>query len=141
MKKRVHKLTVTDIAPFKILGISSHENDYRLSWAINQKIKVNFQKGASLVYHRKNNEDLEFSVFKSSKEALPAKMNLISNRCPDGFLLNRIRNIDFILQIFGDINQNEVSEIINKLRGIDLVSAVFELPAQKLREYRHLPPE
>ena len=33
--KKVHKLKIDTQFPFQIIGISSHENDYRLIWAVN----------------------------------------------------------------------------------------------------------
>jgi len=49
MKKRLHKLAVEPDYRFFLIGISSHENDYHLCWAINQKLNLNLQKRANYV--------------------------------------------------------------------------------------------
>lgn len=141
MKKKVHKLKVPDINPYKLLGISSHENDYRLSWALNRKLGLQFRKVDNLIIRTINEEYNEFSIFQSHQDDNSLKMNLISNRCPDGFLIKEMRNIDFILQIFGEISQAELDTIVTKLKTINLVSAVFEILPGKIKKPEYLPPE
>ena len=142
MKKRVHKLILSDSNPYKLLGISSHENDYRLSWALNSKLGLNFRKTDNIhVQSSKKEGKLEFSVFKSAQEDKSLNMNLISNRCPNGFLITEMKNIDFFLQIFGEINQEEIDNITAKLKTIDIVSTVFEIIPGKLKKPGNLPTE
>jgi hypothetical protein len=142
MQKRVHKLVGLDSNPCKLLGISSHENDYRLSWALNRKLRMNFVRTGSIKIQSGNNEVTpEFSLFQCLQKNKFIKMNLISNRCPDGFLIKEMRNIDFFLQIFGEIDQKQTDNIIVKLKTIDLVSAVFEIKPEKIKKTWNLPPE
>ncbi|MFO7923112.1 MAG: IPExxxVDY family protein [Bacteroidales bacterium] len=142
MQKRVHKLVGFDSNPYKLLGISSHENDYRLSWALNRKLRLNFLKAGSIKVQSGNSEVTPgFSVFQCLQKDKFSKMNLISNRCPDGFLIKEMRNIDFFLQIFGDIDQKQIDNIIVKIKTIDLVSAVFEIKPEKIKKTWNLPPE
>lgn len=141
-KKKVHKLKIEDTGSYKLLGISSHENDYRLSWAVNRKLGLNFRKIDNLqVQHNKNSDRLEFSVFQSVLEEKMLKMNLISNRCPDGFLIREMKNIDFLLQIFGETSGNYLEQITAMLKTIDIVSAVFEISHSNLKKPGLLPPE
>ncbi len=142
MKKRVHKLILSDSDPYKLLGISSHENDYRLSWALNSNLGLNFCKTENLTVQPNNEEEkLEFSVFQSVLENKSLKMNLISNRCPNGFLIPEMKNIDFFLQVFGEINQEEIDNIASRLKPIDIISAVFEIIPGKLKKAGNLPQE
>lgn len=133
---------VPDPALFKLLGISSHENDYRLSWALNSKLGLKFSKTDNLnVPTVRNTESRSFSVFQSVDEDRLLKMNLISNRCPDGFLIREMKNIDFLLQIFGEISKSEIERVIIKLKAIEFVSMVFEIEPGKLKPGVNLPAE
>lgn len=137
-KKKIHKLLTDGSNPYRLLGISSHENDYRLSWAANRKLGLNLRKSDSIFMKKAGKENLEFSVF--TEEDNSYKMNLISNRCPNGFLINELKNIDFFLQVFGDIPRGYIDEITSGLKSVDIVSAIFEIQGKPKKTW-NLPPE
>jgi hypothetical protein len=140
--KKVHRLKIAGPNPFRLLGISSHENDYRLSWAVNRKLGMDFRKTENIkVQQNDNREKLEFSVFQFIREDQFIKINLISNRCPDGFLVSELKNIDFFLQIFGETSQEYLDNIVARVKMIDIVSAVFEIVPEKFKKAWNLPPE
>lgn len=144
MRKKVHKLTVHESGTYRLLGISSHENDYRLSWAINRQLGLDFRKTESLPVFNKtedNPEQLEFSIFQYITPDGVLKMNLISNRCPNGFLIREMKNIDYFLQVFGDDTKSFIDTISKNLKSIDIVSTVFEVPRNKLNSKWNLPQE
>ena len=128
---------------YRLLGISSHENDYRLSWAINKALGSNFRKAQNLVSVKgnKNSEKLEFSLFQFVNEDEVLKMNLISNRCPDGFLVRELKNIDFFLQIFGDDTKTLIDSILTSIKSVDIVLAVFNIPTEIIKSTWNLPVE
>ncbi len=143
MKKKVHKLKGFVNNHFKLLAISSHENDYRLSWAINEELGSHFRKVDSIfISSKEKSPELEFTVFKSSAdEDFIDKMNLISNRCSDGFLIREMKNIDFFIQIFRGDMDNQTKHIIATLKKIEIISAVFEVPSETMKISWNLPPE
>ena len=139
-KKKIHKLLTDGSNPYRLLGISSHENDYRLSWAANRKLGLKFRKSDNILTKTAGSENLEFSVFQYSDDDNSCKMNLISNRCPNGFLINEMKNIDFFLQIFGEIPRGYIEEITAGLKSVDIVSAIFEIKGKHKKTW-NLPPE
>jgi hypothetical protein len=141
MKKKIHKLLIPGSSPFKLLGISSHENDYRLTWAANSKLGLRLIRTENITAGDDDTEKLEFSVFQSIDKDKSHKMNLISNRCPNGFLIREMKNIDFFMQIFGDISQPDLNEIASGLKSIDIVSAVFEIMPENRKKTWNLPSE
>ena len=132
-KKSVHKLSVPTEGTSSWLGISSHENDYRLSWAINQQLGFNLVKSENhKVFNQKLNEQQEFSVY-SYQDDETVSYRLISNRCDNGFLLEKFKNIDFILVISPDQNPEFKANLISRMRTVSFVSAVFLLDIAKSR--------
>jgi len=98
-----HKLDVELKYDFKLIGIASHEKDYKLVWAINQVLDTNFIKQDDhIVYSKKLDADQKFSYFKAEENNL--SYILLSNRSEDGFLADEINNFDYFFQIIGDIN-------------------------------------
>jgi len=123
-KRNVIKLEALPIN-FSVIGISSHENDYRLSWSINEQLGYKFTHGDSLVTGAGN----EFTRFIHEDDN--QRLMLISNRCDNGFLFEKYKNFDFILKFDGELNEAELSAWLRELRKVPLVSAVFPIPFNK----------
>ena len=124
-KRKVIKFVDTSPVVFTIIGISSHENDYRLSWCINEQLGLAFAQGESITAGAGN----EFTCFVHEDDQ--QRLLLISNRCENGFLLQKYKNFDFILKINAELNETEISEWIRKLRKAPLVSAAFPIPVNR----------
>ncbi|MFP4366188.1 MAG: IPExxxVDY family protein [Bacteroidales bacterium] len=137
----MHRLTGAGPDNYRLLGISSHENDYRLSWAINNRLGLNFRKSENITVTDNKGGKLEFSLFRSPANGKTAGINLISNRCPDGFLIREMKNIDYFLQVFEDPTSGNIESIAINLKSIDIVSAVFEIPGKNFKKSWCLPPE
>ena len=124
-KRNIVKLVGTAPAVFTIIGISSHENDYRLSWSINEQLRLAFAQDDSVVTGAGD----EFTCFVHEDDH--RRLLLISNRCENGFLLGKFKNLDFILKIDAELNETETSEWLRDLRKVPLVSAAFPIPINK----------
>ena len=119
---------------FTLLGISSHENDYHLSWVLNQKLGLKFIKVKNIVIlHPESELSQEFTVFNYENEDALLVYNLISNKCEQGYLIPELKNIDFFLQISGEINQGFLNHLIEKLRNSGVVNASFVLNPKKIK--------
>lgn len=141
-KKQTLKLRVEEHINFKLIGISSHENDYRLVWSINNLLKMQFVRMENLIIHRqKLKTDMEFSRFSHHNEDKYLTYFLISNRCPDGFLFPEVKNFDFLLQIIGDINDGQIKELIRDIKTASVVSAVFLLQPEKIKDITRVLPD
>lgn len=110
---------------FSIIGISSHENDYRLSWDVNEQLKLSLVQSDNIVSGNGN----EFTCFVHEDDQLT--LLLISNRCDNGFLLEKHKNLDFILKINTELNETDMSEWLRNLRKVPLISAAFPIPVNR----------
>jgi len=138
-KKQTLKLKVDENVKFKLIGISSHENDYRLVWSINNQLKMKFVRIENLIIHnQKLKADLEFSRFTFQDEDRYLNYCLISNRCPDGFLFPEIKNFDFLLQIVGEITDFETKVFSRKIKAVEVISASFVLQPVELKGIRQI---
>ena len=115
----------TEVVVFTLIGISSHENDYRLSWSINEQLGLAFAQSESLAIDDKK----EFSRFVHEDDE--KRLWLVSNRCDNGFLLEKYKNFDFILKFDSELNEEETSVWLRNLKKAPLVSAVFHIPVNK----------
>ena len=137
MKKKIHKLTFQLDFNFFLLGISSSENDYRLSWEMNKKLKISLRKGADHVIKRKEIEQV-FLVYAFSDEETYLQYFLIANKSENGFLIEELRNIDYFLQIHGDITDKQQKQIISSVKNIKGVIGIFKLDINTLKSKNKL---
>ena len=137
MKKKKHKLTFQLDFNFFLLGISSSENDYRLSWEMNKKLEICLRKGTDHVIKRKEIEQV-FLVYTFYNEAVYLHYSLIANKSENGFLIEELRNIDYFLQIHGDLTDNQQQQIISSIKTIKGVFGVFKLDINTLKSKNKL---
>lgn len=141
-RKKSLKLDVSPDPNFALIGISSHENDYRLVWAINNKLKFNFIRTDNLVLRLpRTADDLEFGRFRYMDEERLLTFYLVSNRCPDGFLFPEIRNMDFLIQVLGEMDSMSFKELVRSLKGIDIISGAYVIDHRSLRGINRIVPD
>ena len=113
-------------AAFTVLGISSHENDYRLSWNFNDDLGFKFAKTIDNI---ETHDGKEFNCFVHQDD--DQRLLLVSNLCDKGYLLNKYKNLDFILKFDYELDEAEITKWIKKLRKVTLVSAAFIIHPDK----------
>jgi hypothetical protein len=134
-KKKIVRLQISETNSFTLIGISSHENDYRLVWAMNNVFSFQFTRIENLViFNQKLDSDLEFSRFIFTDEDKYLTYHLISNRCPDGFLFPEIKNLDYLLQITGEMDSKHLATVLKELKKVSIVSAVFMMNSKQLKD-------
>jgi hypothetical protein len=139
LKKKTLKLKIEENADYRMIGISSHENDYRLVWAINNQMKMQFVRIDNLVIiDEKSKLEMEFSRYLCPDEGRYLKYYLISNRCPNGYLFPELRNLDFLLQVVGDTDHTVLEEMAKSFRKIEIVSAVFTIRPEQIRNIERI---
>ena len=126
MTKKIHKLKLIPDSEFFLIGISSHENDYRVCWAINSETGISLVKSEDLeIKNIKNSIIQKFSMFDYFDEEKLIKYKLISNRCFNGFLVEDQKNIDFFIKFSGDVSENEVKVFNTQIKNINIINTSF----------------
>jgi len=139
MPKKVHKLTEKEDYRFKLAGISSAENDYKLSWSLNQFLGINLIRINNLeIYHKRLDDKQAFSQFEYVDEETLLQFRLISNRSVNGYLLEEMTNLDYLLQISGDIDDRWMEDLIAKMNSIDGIILAFPLDPTTLKSRKKL---
>lgn len=133
MDKKKIKLSFQPDFNFKLLGLGSRENDYKLSWTINKVLNTNLSKADNLgIKNPKFSDIQEFSIYSYFPEDTEEEILLISNRCQNGYLIEELKNIDYFLLFrgLGDEIFTSKSQII---KTIDEVFAVIEINPDSLK--------
>jgi len=139
MPKKVHKLTEKEDYRFKLAGISSADNDYKLSWSLNQNLGINLVRIDNLeIYHKRLDGKQAFSQFEYYDEDSMMQYRLISNRSINGYLLEEMTNLDYLLQITGETEAGWLELLIGKMNNIEGIILAFPLDPSKLKSRKKL---
>jgi len=136
---RRHKLDYKENFDFLLFGLSSHENDYRLVWNINQVFSFNFERGINhKIISKKTGEELEFARYFYDDEDTFYLYHLIANKTEQGVLLEELKNIDYLIMIQGEFTEAFSNGFYNRLKKIDTLQGVFKIDPAGLKNRENL---
>jgi len=129
-----HSIPAEENPAFMFLGVVSSEPDYRLSVLLNRHLRTDLRKNPSDIIVSYEGKDVSFSRFST---ILP-ELSLVSNRSQGITLLNRLKNIDFLLVIHGDPDKKKAGELATRIRAIAEITAVFVFESTSVND-RNMP--
>jgi len=110
-----------------LLGLVSSEPDYKLSLILNKRLGISLKNVSPVKIISDAGTEIVFSRFSDSNGSPEVIYNLISNRSGKHFLLKKLKNVDFILQIYDSENNSTVESTTVILREIESVNAIFNI--------------
>jgi hypothetical protein len=117
-----------------IIGIVSTEPDYKLSLALNRKLKISLKNDSPVVIREESGVEIAFSRFSDISAASNPGFDLISNRSGKYFLLKKLKNIDFIFQVHNPGDENAVKVIAATLKNMECITAVFRIDSASVKD-------
>jgi hypothetical protein len=119
---------------FILLGLVSAEPDYKLSLSLNKKFRISLKSISPLRLSTEDKSEYIFSRFSNNDDRTDLIFVLVSNRYDKNYLLSKLKNIDYLLQI--QISEKEVNLnlITSYLREIDTITAVFNINMNTLKD-------
>jgi hypothetical protein len=159
-----HTLEIEYDYDFVLIGISSHEKDYRFCWALNNKLKLELSKKESLEIKGKkqatpsyfsfftfDDEDqyTEYSVianFSESKSLVVAEDSLFgvsgkskqSGHSENEYLIPEHKQMNYLFVIRGEMEDEEVDEMIKQIKELDIVLTAIRIDPKSLRSKQNL---
>jgi hypothetical protein len=124
---------------FILLGISCHEKDYRISWALREKLNIDLCRGEDLVINpRKNSPPEVYAVFEHVHEENDSGFFLVANRTETTFLIPEHKSFDYFLIVRGAYDAAYRDSMVKKIREIPFVLAVLSVVPQTLKSRQNL---
>lgn len=117
-----------------LLGLVSAEPDYKLSLAINRKLNIFLRNLEPISLKSATGSDLSFSRFFDPATSGGMTYNLLSNRSGKNFLLNKLKNIDYLFVVHEPENRNIANSMATVLKEIESVNAVFSIDLDTFRD-------
>jgi hypothetical protein len=128
------KLNVELNIDYIILGLVSAEPDYKLSLSLNKKFGISLKNISPLRLPCDDESQFTFSRFANNNDRAGLNLILISNRSGKDYLLKKLKNIDYLLQIQWSENDPNINDITTGLREIEAVTAVFNIDINTIKD-------
>ena len=139
MAIKKHKLEMAIEEDFCLLGVVADEPDYKFCWMINRELEINFEKLEDLdLYHPKLNVDQQFSIFAFDDEDAMVTYRIIKNRSDQGYFLDELKNLDFLVHIQGEIYQDQIGTFMQSVNTIPAVLMCVPVDLARLRNKERL---
>ena len=124
---------------FLLIGISCHEKDYRLSWALNRNLSLQLikEKEDIEVFINKTNESSLHSFYSYKNEETQNEFILINNRSSTGFLIPEKNMADYLLIIKENFNY-PLDFYLKKIKSINFVLTAFNIAVEELKSKENL---
>ena len=128
------KLDIDQNNEFILLGLVSAEPDYKLSLSLNNKFSISLKNISPLRLSGEDKSEHTFSRFSNNDDRTDLIFVLISNRSDKNYLLSKLKNIDYLLQIQIAEKEANLTLITSYLREIDTITAVFNINMNTLKD-------
>lgn len=132
-RKIRHKLSAGNDDSDRYIGIVSAEADYRVSLIMNRELGLKL-KNSSPVVKSTDKKETQFSRFTSVSDYSDTSYDLISNNSGREKLFGKLPALDYVLIIKGVTDNDARDKLIEKIRNIGEITAVFVLDKNKQLE-------
>ncbi len=121
------------------MGIASSLREYKLCHYLNQFLQCDFRKLTDLIFESTDrSRKTEYSVFKAGEESDKNQFIVFANKNLGEVLLPEVSNFDYIVQINGKYETEEVSVLIEGIKRFPEVMMTAEVPVKKIKSKERL---
>ena len=134
--KRIKNELDTD---YRLVGIATSLKEYKLCHHINQLLGCDLRKLDALEFEPKDRtRKIQFSVFKAAGEDDKNTFVVFTNKNLGEFLLPEVSNFDYIIQICGKFENEELNLLVENIKQFPEVVMSTEIPLKKIKSKERL---
>ncbi len=135
MAKKLQLIEETDYkSEYEAVGICSHLKDYRLSWYLNDRLRLDLKKMKDLDFDsNKKSESVKFSIYYYDDKDNRTVFYFISNRSTGGVLIPEQKFIDYFLLIKKTGKKQLAQSILKNIKDIPNVLTVYNIDLSLIR--------
>ena len=124
---------------FDVVGISCHARDYRLCWALNQKLGIALTKQEKDLEIKTKKQPLAtgHSLYSFYDEMDHIEYQLVINKSGGSIILPEQKNADYIFLLRNNF-VIEMDELMQKLNSIEMVQTAFRIELNTLKSKENL---
>ena len=118
---------------FQLIGLSCHEKDYRICWALNQALDVELTKTETdleLVLKKRKKTSF-YSVFEYKNDDTLNEYYLINNRSTNGLLINELPHLDYFVMVKENYPV-DINDAITHIKKIPFILTAYSVSVDSL---------
>ena len=138
-RKKKHVLSLEIEIDFAVIGLSSHQKDFKLSWSINKHLHWQLKKEDDVLVELKSSTaKVPFTLFSFVNNELGCEFLMLENKHQGYQLLPEVRGADYLIIVRGAYSKELLTETIEKLKQNSLINTAFEVDENKIVNKQNL---
>lgn len=137
-KKAKYTLSLEPELDFELIGISCHQTDYRVCWALNMQLGIHMTKAKEpfMISGKKGSINSSHSFYEWEDEQNFSSYHLIKNKDKNKFLIPEQTQLDYFFVIKGGIN--EIDDLVTQIKEISGILTAVSIDPFDLKSSEHL---
>jgi hypothetical protein len=129
-----YTLSLADDFNYDLIGLCSHQGDYRVCWSINERLGLRLQKSIEpfMVSGKKGAISSSHSLFEWNNEDESVNYYLIQNKNEGKYLVPEKAQIDFFL-VVKDAGVIDIDLLLEELKRIGCILTAFIFDPYQLK--------
>lgn len=129
-----YTLSLDEDFNFDLIGLCSHQGDYRVCWAINEKIDLKLRKSIEpfMVSGKKGTINSSHSLYEWEDENDNISYYFIQNKSQGKYLVPEKSQIDFFL-VIREAGSVDVKNLLSQLKQIPCILTAFDFDPYELK--------
>lgn len=124
---------------FELFGVSSVDDDYKLSWHLSNLFNAEFVRLTDLEIRDDRFSELQvFSVYECVTFSEMSNIKLVSNKANVGFLIEELKNIDYFILVFDNDDEQFIDTLTSQLKSVETITGIFRLKPENLKSREKL---
>lgn len=137
-KQKKHILSLDPEINFDVVGICSHHSDYRLVWAINEKLGMRLIKCDDyLMTDKKGNVSSNHSMFEFEDEMNRLQYYMIKNKSEGQYLVKEKPVIDYLLFLYDNFAV-EPDQLVQQLKDISCILGAYMIDPSECASFENI---
>lgn len=137
-KKAKYTLSLDTSFDFEMIGVSCHQTDYRVCWAINLKLDLQLKRSKEpfMVSGKKGGVSSSHAFYEWEDAENFAAYYLIKNRDNQKFLIPEHAQLDYFLIIKG--GDKEIDDLVTQVKEIKGILTAVKIDPHDLKSSEYL---
>jgi len=120
---------------YTIIGIACHLKEYRISFQINQALRIRLRRMEDLIIEEADVADnKQYALYSYDDMDRRFCYLLLTNHHQEGKLLGSLKQTDYFLIISQILSQDELERIILRIRKVQGVLTAYQIHARDVRD-------
>lgn len=127
---------------FQLIGVVSTAKEYKVAWALNEKLNWELKKADELKIEFSKNAIIRVSNFidKTEHQEFMLIKNRIVSRSNNAFqfLLDELKQFDYLIKLRDETDQTDIKEVLSLVKSVEVIEYAANLEPDLIKSRDNL---